>query len=533
MDVKNMFEFDIETQIDLTAGLKELTKEEVETMYEELIEAAGEFFNISEEDGIGEISEKSFEQWEEENPGLDIYDVNSDGALQNKYMEVSKDLLSIKERATEFLRPVNTDGNLELATKIQELYKQRKNKSLPDLTTVSDFHLETRLPHLMRVTEAFLQGARVVGISALASTHQIKGQRANLRLNLNHRYTLPYETPIDSSIRLHFSGFEVEENEEGDVEGDISLARIYDINGETRISDSISQLVNTSVDIVKNPILHVLNLGPDLAPAGLVLLRAGVPLKSVVYFMNQPIVREYITAQNTASSRLNSAIGRREFTGQILTGIQEAYQTEVQREETYFTDETLEGMIGKTVETLDDTEKAYQLSALKDLLVYLQMGSDMTSVITAQSFDTKIPKSRANIEIVKRQYESVVSQDIFPNVEMITEDDNSFMKDMKDYNFIAEDILKDAFIATENLPAYWDAYQLKLDELTNPEERMSLDDKLRVLEKFDQFAVTYMLHNIPQSSGERINDYSDRLLYGKNTYAQQVQKGMNLKTTCF
>jgi hypothetical protein len=524
IDIKNMFEFDIETQVDLTAGLKDLTREEVEVMYEELIEAASEFFNISEEEGIGEISKKEFEQWEKENPGLNIYDVNSDGALQNRYMEISKELLSIKERATEFLRPVNTDDNLELAAKIQELYGEQGNYSLPDLSKVSDFHLETTLPNLMRVTEAFLQGAKVVGISALASTHQIKGQRADLRLNLNHRYELPYEERIFAPVRIHFEGFEVEENEDGEVDYTLSLGRITDIRGEKRISDAISQLVNTSVDIVKNPILHILNLGPDLAPAGLVLLRAGVPLKSVVYFMNQPIVRQYMTSKARSGSRLNGAIQNRKFDNAILSGLQDEYATEIDRENTYFADETLEGMIGKTVENLSPQEKAYQLSILEDLLVYLQLGDDMTSLIAAQSFDTKIVKSRANMEILQAQYETVMAKGIFPNAERITEDENTFMSDMKEYNFMATDILKDAFVATEDLPVYWDAYTMKVKELTHPKERMPLDDKLRVLEKFDQFLVSFILHNMPQSNGEKINNYSSRLLYGNNTFAQEVLK---------
>ena len=525
-NLQNFIEFELESLIELqgrdiedysektgvsrTAAQKEFEKNDFKKTAELFLEKVSEFYNVYEEDGIFRLDPKSFDEWRAENPELTTYDVNSEGALQNLYMDTTKELLSMSDGNTldEVMRPVNTDKYAELASTIAKL-----DSSLPNLEVVSDFHLETRLPHIVRVTSAFLQGKRVVGIAALASTHQIKGQKAGLALNTAHEYELldgTFET-----AKMRFAGFE-------DTMDVISLSRIEDINNDRKISDNISQLVNASVDIVKKPIIHILNMGPDTAAAALVLMRAGVPLDSIAYFLNQPIVREYMRRNNINRSRLNRALDDREYATGLIASVKDQFKSSKTLPETFFTEDQLLKMIGKKAEDMTQDQLAYQQQILRDFLVYLELGSDMTTAITAQSFDTKLPKSRAHFALIQEQYDNVVNKGVFPNVEKITEGEMSFLKDMKAYNFVAQDLLKDLFVANDSIGEYKEARQILLNNLADPRNRMSMDDKLRILERFEQFMVSFILTRMEKEDGEKIADFADQMLFGNNTFAMQI-----------
>lgn len=522
-NLTSFIEFELESLVELEGWLKkgettrtdteaEISKESFRGAADALLEKIPEFFNISEVDGVYTLDRKPYEQWQAENPGLTKYDVNSEAALQNAYMEVTKELLSMSDGNTldEFLRPVNTAKYAELADEIM-----KKDKTLPNLENVSDFHLETRLPHLIRVTNAFLQGKRVVGIAALASTHHIKAQRAGLQLNTLHEYELPNGTFRTAKIR--FKGFE----NRGDS---ISLARIKDINDDRKVSDNISQLVNASVDIVKKPIIHILNLGPDTAPAALVLMRAGVPLDSIVYFMNQPIVREYMRMNGINRSRLNRALDDSLMPEKLIDSVAAKFRSDLDPADIFFSEKQLSDMVGKTPDAMTQEQLAMQQQVLNDFLLYLELGSDMTSAITAQSFDTKLPKSRAHFALIQGQYDAVASKGVFPGLERITESEESFLSDMKDYNFVAQDLLKDLFVANSSLGEYQVARDLILKGLTDSRNRMSMDDKLRVLERFEQYVVSVILTRMEQEDGEKVASFADSFLYGPDSFANRLGK---------
>lgn len=511
-NLENVLEMDLEY---LTDRNEELGKGDFKEVAEKLLERISQFYSVQENEGVYTISPRSFESWREENPELDKYDVNSFGALQNKYMDTTRDILSLKDSRiiTEFLRPVNTDTYNGLAKRIM-----KKDPTLPNLEKITDYHRETRLPHLIRVTEAFLQGARVVGISALASTHHIKAQRAGLELNLEHMYNLPGNT--NRKVAIHFEGFE-------NAQEKISLSGIYDITGTRKISDNISQLVNASVDIVKKPIIHILNLGPELAPSALVLMRAGVPLDSIVYFLNQPIVRDYMKELAIQGSRLNRAIDEIIYPDDIVSEVKKRYNVESYIDNQYFSAEDLFKTIGKKPEDMSPKEMGMQQQVLQDLLMYLELGKDMTSAITAQSFDTKLPKSRAHLALIQGNYNSVVESGVFPGIERITESEDTFLKEMKDYNFIVQDVVKDLFVANDLLQPYKEARQTMLNMLTDKRNRMGMDDKLRVLERFEQFTISFILTRMENADNEVISDHAERLLFGDSTFAMKLSSILN------
>jgi hypothetical protein len=486
------------------------------------------------------ISPKLFTDWKAENPTLTKYDLNTKQAIHNKTLDVVEDLLSMKGREKEFLRPVNTNSYEGLAEEIQGLYEDKGNEELPDLQIVKDYHEETTLPHIFKVTDAVFSGAKDVGIVALASTHQVKGQKANLRLDLSKSMKLANGKFLNSlGIYFNYDEFKKEKDSEGEFIGDstISLARMSDVLNNRRVTDSISQFVNLAVDTVNTPVIHILNLGPELAPAALVLLRAGVPLESIVYFMNQPIVRDYIENRQIASSRVYQALGKEEYPAQTITKLRKAYKTDSDisspENKPYLSDKELKQMIGgieaptKEGDLSIEDQNAYQLHILDDLLMYLELGDRMTTVIAAQSYDTKLPKTRAAMALTNRAYEKVMAEGIFPNAEKITEGENSFLKEMRNYTLVASEVFGDLFVNNNQIKSFNDAYAMKVEELTHTENRQPLDIKVKSLERLEQFFTSLILQRVPNEDGIAINDRSQTLLFGEKSAAVTVSKIIN------
>lgn len=87
-------------------------------------------------------------------------------------------------------------------------------------------------------------------------------------------------------------------------EGKATLSMIKNPTGQF-ISDIIGQFIDGYVDISKGPWIMELGATPNVASTWLFLVKIGVPIDTVAYFMNQPIVRDYLqTIENAGYSWL-------------------------------------------------------------------------------------------------------------------------------------------------------------------------------------------------------------------------------------
>ena len=385
------------------------------------------------------VGKQSFEDWKKENPKATKYNVQSRGAMQNAVMEDMIALLQAKgvtdeaakqERFDTWMQPVNTndaeaialkinggtvtDPNTNKKTFVEGIYKGVKR--LPDLATITDYNLDTDIPNLIKVSEAFNKGKTLVGIAALASTHNIKGQMAGLRLNVKDQFIkLPGRT---APVQLNFEGFDP-------LAESYSLGRSKNINGTMRISDALSQLVNASVDVVNTPILHVLNINPDNANMWMFLLRAGVDMETIAMFANQPIVKDYLSKLEVGRSRTMKVMEKSQYDEEIVKSLRTKYANSYKVPETEskvraFNSNILAETVAQDISSLTEKEKFEQLQILTDMMVYNKVGEDLGNIVTAQSFDTKVPKNRNHLRVVLDMYESAVSTDMFENVEKIS-----------------------------------------------------------------------------------------------------------------
>lgn len=89
----------------------------------------------------------------------------------------------------------------------------------------------------------------------------------------------------------------------------ISLGKLKDAAGENNISDVISQLINGWVDVAKDAWIFNIQGNKEIAPTLLFMVQAGVPFKTAVYLVSQPLIREYVSQQRLKKSTFAEALG--------------------------------------------------------------------------------------------------------------------------------------------------------------------------------------------------------------------------------
>ena len=82
----------------------------------------------------------------------------------------------------------------------------------------------------------------------------------------------------------------------------ISISNQYDVDGNNKVADVINQLMNGWVDVEKDAWVFFVQGNYEVAPILLYLLKAGVSFKEAVYFVSQPLVRDYVKQKRLAAS---------------------------------------------------------------------------------------------------------------------------------------------------------------------------------------------------------------------------------------
>jgi hypothetical protein len=85
-------------------------------------------------------------------------------------------------------------------------------------------------------------------------------------------------------------------------DGRISLSGINSVDGKDKIADLFSHLMNGAVDVEKDAWIFFIQANKEIVPVLLSLLKAGVPKREAVYFVSQPLVKEYARQQRLVKS---------------------------------------------------------------------------------------------------------------------------------------------------------------------------------------------------------------------------------------
>jgi hypothetical protein len=235
---------------------------------------------------------------------------------------------------------------------------------------------------MSRLRQAFVRGKYAIGLAAVAQTNHAQNQRSNMYVDRSLMYKLSKSDQkwLGDAI-VKFGKYNTVKVGGRTVP---SLSGIKDANNKYDISDIIGQFIDGYVDIAKGPWIMELGANPNVAPTWLFLVKIGVPIKEVAYFMNQPIIRDYVRElENSGYTWL--------FNDSTVTAVKDSEKYKVDPSKVQGLNSipnltALEKNIGK--KSFDVAGKAEQQFILNEFLKYGMMANQLFKVVQGSNFDT-------------------------------------------------------------------------------------------------------------------------------------------------
>jgi hypothetical protein len=315
---------------------------------------------------------QSFEKFETK----PIYEQNVRKAIENEYIESSQRLVSSKENFDKLILPNSADTLKDLSKKIVDKTKQTvldyaNPKNMLDRTFMSGLR------------HAFVSGKYAIGIAAVNQTNHSLNQRQPIYIDLSRL------DKVDKADKkwlgdhlLKFYNDKGEKNFNTMIVNGVEVttqSMIFTKSGDY-ISDILSQFIDGYVDIAKGPWIMQLGATPNVAGTWMFLVKSGVPIDQVAYFMNQPIIRDYLQKLENAGY---SWLFNSDFIDEIKSSYK--YKSTVAIDKSKLPT-NLEDRMGK--EDFTPKEKAEQQFILDEFLKYAYLAKQMFYITQGSNFDT-------------------------------------------------------------------------------------------------------------------------------------------------
>jgi len=153
--------------------------------------------------------------------------------------------------------------------------------------------------------ESNIIGKRTLGLGAIENTFNVVFN--SLGASMPAEFMHSKET--DPRKAYMFLKHNILINKKG--EKVISLSNRFDADNVNKIADIFSQMINGWVDVEKDAWIFFIQGNYEVAPTLLYLVKAGVPIKDAIYFVSQPLVREYVNEQRLIKSTYADPLRRK------------------------------------------------------------------------------------------------------------------------------------------------------------------------------------------------------------------------------
>ena len=307
-------------------------------------------------------------------------------ALQNAYIESSENLISHPMNFKALIQPNS-------ANQLNSLSKDIVEKTVGSTFDYKNVGNMLNRNFMSRLRHAFVTGKYAIGIAAVNQTNQSLNQRQPILLDVTRiagqdKYWL-------SNGSISFKKYN-KISIKGRVFPTLSLIR----NAERSeaypegqdISDLIGQFIDGYVDIAKGPWIMELGATPNVASTWLFLIKLGVPVEDVAYFMNQPIVRDYLKSIETAGY---SYLFMEDFVDDMLSKYTRGSKVETtevmdNKRRAYSIPNLtyLKQSVGKDISKMSVQDLEQQRLMLFEFLKYAKMGEQLFHVTQGSNFDT-------------------------------------------------------------------------------------------------------------------------------------------------
>jgi len=242
--------------------------------------------------------------------------------------------------------------------------------------------------YMSSLRHAFVTGKYAIGIAAVNQTNHSLNQRQPVFIDSERLKLISEEDKVwldDASIK-----FEKYNKMKIGNKMYATLSKVKNAVGQD-ISDILGQFIDGYVDISKGPWIMELGATPNVASTFMFLAKVGVPIDTVAYFMNQPIIKDYLRSiENDGYSYLFMESYVNEMFKVYGKGKKEdpiAFK-ESRKKFNIPTRPILKSLVGKNVSKMNVQEQEQQRMMLLEFLKYAKLAEQMFNVSQGTNFDT-------------------------------------------------------------------------------------------------------------------------------------------------
>jgi exodeoxyribonuclease-5 len=240
--------------------------------------------------------------------------------IENALIKDSVDILSMPENRIKLITPNGIDILKGIADDMA--YIDRGEEPGTSKSPTEIFELGRNLyKH-----QSNSIGKAVLGIIAVANTFNTLFARTGLIMSEDRIITYKKDgTPVYAGQNLYLP--------HNSINGNISLSSAYSTDLSNRVADIINQMINGAVDVAKDAWIFDIQGNKEVIPSLLFMIQAGVPIDQAVYFVSQPIIKDFLSKQRLLKSKFAVPIGqedvglfhRIEARNQILFNIENGF----------------------------------------------------------------------------------------------------------------------------------------------------------------------------------------------------------------
>jgi uncharacterized protein (DUF2267 family) len=327
-------------------------------------------------------------------------------SLENEYIQSMENLITHPKNYDNLIKPNSADSLKDLATYIAEK-TVGQSFDYKNVGNMLDRTFMSRLRH------AFVTGKYAIGIAAVNQTNHSLNQRQPIYIDKNKMELVSNEDKfwLTSNPDIKFKEYNTIQVDGRTVP---TLSMITNKAGEV-ISDIIGMFIDGYVDISKGPWIMELGATPNVASTWLFLVKLGVPIKSVAYFMNQPIIRDYLRSIESAGYSWLFMDSFVNFQDRLYED-DPIHPTTFDQMLSQFkipSEITLKNNLGKNIGELNKQQKLEQRFMLREFLKYAKMAEHMFHVTQGSNYDT------ANFNdpflVFKKQMQQIKAQNTIIN----------------------------------------------------------------------------------------------------------------------
>jgi len=424
----------------------------------------------------------------------------------NKIIENSRKILSAPEIYIDLITPNDVSTLKGLSNELKKI-SEANGEQVESKASYSVIEPE----FILNMGNNFLVGKAGVGISALQLVNHLTAQIADLKVNKP----------------LYFKG-----------EGYSSLGSEMDSKKINKIANIISEFINGYVDVARDPFIFTIGASTQVADVFFYLIRRGVGIDTIVYFMNQPIIKDYIKRQAVNESLFNKSLNREVYKPQLIKKILEEYtkaannkstkQEATQRSSDY---EYSSSLLKQYLYKENKNSEAFYLDQIKifnDFISYQEEAKDLSRMIRNTVPDTNTNKNFNSALLMSFESERFLQEKTgaskegelrFINFNKMYED--TFLKHFRTGQQYAKNIYQDLYKIGQN-PVFVISKTKILEILYRQDTRASKDDIQRILDTYDSDFITYLLLTKPIGKQSSLSNYYKALLTGNTSLANRI-----------